>query len=93
MGRNNENATGLGFKAVAVLITLGVIAVIFSVAFSQKGNQVTAVFNAGIPVVAGVLGSALLGSISKLSAKRWGIYLFFLLAVGGFILLKLFRVF
>jgi len=91
MAGKKEGAS-LGSKLVAVLITLVVVAGMFGIVFSQKGNQTTAVINAAIPVVSGVVVAMLLGSISKISHKRWGIYLFVLIVVAGFLLLRVFRV-
>jgi len=93
MASNKKEAAGLGYKLLAILITLVVIAGVFAVAFSEKGNQTTAIINAAIPVVSGWIVAMLLGSISKLRHKRWTIYLFVLIAVAIFVVLRLFRVF
>ena len=91
MGNNKEGA-GLGYKLVAVLVTLVVAACVFALTFSKKGNETTAVINAVIPVGSGLLVAILLGSIGRLSHKRWTIYLLILIAVAVYLMLRLYRV-
>lgn len=88
MAGNNRESAGWGFKLLAILLTLAAIVGVFGFGFSKTGNELSSVLSAAIPVAAGLIGAYVLGSIDKISHKRWHIYVVILLATAAFLLLR-----
>jgi len=88
----SRRTTGWKFKLATVVITLVAIAGVFGVAFSETGKEFMSMVRAAIPVGSGVVAAIALGSIDRLSNKRWQIYLAVLIAVAIFLLLRIYRI-
>lgn len=82
MAKNKKEAAGWGFRLIAIVLTLAVMAGVFAYAFSTTGNEPRAMLSAAIPFVSAVVVSYVLTRLDKISHKRWQIYLFVLLLVG-----------
>lgn len=93
MARDRKEAAGWGFRLVALLLTVAVSVAVFAYAFSTTGNEPKSIMRAVIPVGSALLVSFALGSISKLSHKKWQIYTTVLLLVGLFMCLRVAGVF
>lgn len=74
-----------GIRLAAVAVTLLSVVVVFAVKFSTHGNEMRAVFSAGLPIGAGVFAAFLVGLIKRLSGWRWIVYLYVLIAVAAFL--------
>ncbi len=92
MARKQKEVTSWKFKLVTLLLTAVVIAGLFGVSFSAAGDEMRAVFNAAMPVMAGVIVAFVLGKINRLSDDRWKIYIVVLLGVAVFMLLRIYRI-
>lgn len=93
MARNSKEAAGWGFRLVAIFLTLVIMAAVFGFAFSNTGNEFKSMIRAAIPVGSGLVASYALGSISKLSHKRWQIFLTVLLLMAVIVCLRVAGIF
>ena len=89
MTRKSKEAAGWGFRLAAIFIALVVVGGVFAYAFSSTGNEIKSMMRAAIPLVSALVVSFLLGSINKLSHKRWQIFLTVLLLVAVIVSLKI----
>lgn len=83
MSSDNKGASW-GIRLVAVAATLLVVVVVFAVKFSAHGNEMKAVFAAGLPVAGGLVAAFLVGLVKRFSVGggRWSAYLYVLIAVA-----------
>lgn len=93
MARNDKETTGWGFRLVALLLTLAVVVVVFALSFSNTGNELKSMLRSATPVGSGILVSYALGSIRKLSHRRWQIYVAVLLIAAVIVGLRSLGVF
>jgi|GEM_PF-6897334 len=93
MAGNSKQATGWGFRLVAVIILVAVVACVFGYAYASTGNEVKSMIRAAVPVGSAIIVTYLLGKISAISHKRWHIFVSVLLIAAAVVCLQIAGVF
>lgn len=86
----NTKAPGWGLKLLVVVLTLIVVAALFSSTMSATGNATRAGMHVAMAIGGGLVAAYILGMIKPLRSKRWHVYILVTILVAAYLAASIF---